>query len=217
MSNNTQEHQLRLVLLDECGLFRASLGHLLTSENDLEVVGECGSSAEALEILKGSAVDVVLLDFNFGTEHVNDFISAARKAGYQGRFLVVTWSADVRNSAMALTKARRIRYLPEVRDSAAPPTGHQTCGEWRSLGRAGDYSTARRPVGRSTPSSRRSKIRWSPRGPGAERPYRHHGRADQSYDWGPDRTIGEQCKKRSTEIVWQGRREEAQPACASRS
>jgi DNA-binding NarL/FixJ family response regulator len=74
----------------------------LTSENDLEVVGECGSSAEALEILKGSAVDVVLLDFNFGTEHVNDFISAARKAGYQGRFLVVTWSADVRNSAMAL-------------------------------------------------------------------------------------------------------------------
>lgn len=102
MSNNTQAHQLRLVLLDECGLFRASLGHLLTSEHDLEVVGECGTCAEALEIIQGSTVDLVLLDFNFGTERGNDFISAAQNAGYQGRFLVVTWSADVRNSAIAL-------------------------------------------------------------------------------------------------------------------
>jgi DNA-binding NarL/FixJ family response regulator len=74
----------------------------LTSEHDLEVVGECGTCAEALEILQGSTVDVVLLDFNFGTKHGNDFITAARQAGYQGRFLVVARSADVRNSAIAL-------------------------------------------------------------------------------------------------------------------
>jgi len=43
----------------------------------------------------------VLLDFDVGTEHGNDFISAARQAGYQGRFLIVTGSADVRNLAIA--------------------------------------------------------------------------------------------------------------------
>jgi DNA-binding NarL/FixJ family response regulator len=102
MNDQTQEHRLRLVLLDDHGLFRSCLGRLLAAEPDLEVSGECGTSAEALEILKKSPVDLVLLDFNFGTEHGNDFIFAARDAGYQGRFLIVAASPDLRNSAIAL-------------------------------------------------------------------------------------------------------------------
>jgi DNA-binding NarL/FixJ family response regulator len=47
-------------------------------------------------------VDVVLLDFEVGPDHGTDFISAARQAGYQGRFLIVAGLADVRNSAIAL-------------------------------------------------------------------------------------------------------------------
>jgi DNA-binding NarL/FixJ family response regulator len=102
VNNETPRSRLRLVLLDDHGLFRASLGLLLGSEPDLEVAGEYGTSAEALELLKGSTVDVVLLDFDIGPEHGNDFISSARRAGYQGRFLIVAGSADVRNSAIAL-------------------------------------------------------------------------------------------------------------------
>jgi DNA-binding NarL/FixJ family response regulator len=102
MNDPTHESRIRLVLLDEHGLFRASLGRLLASEPDFDVAGECGTSGEALGILKASAVDVVLLDFNFGTEHGHDFISAARQAGYKGQFLIVAGSADVRNSAIAL-------------------------------------------------------------------------------------------------------------------
>jgi DNA-binding NarL/FixJ family response regulator len=102
MNDQKEEIRIRLVLLDQHGLFRASLGRWLASEPDVEVTGECGTSAEALGILKGSSVDVVLLDFDVGTEHGNDFISEARQAGYQGRFLIVAGSADVRNSAVAL-------------------------------------------------------------------------------------------------------------------
>jgi two-component system, NarL family, nitrate/nitrite response regulator NarL len=102
MSDQTQASRIRLVLLDDHGLFRASLGRLLASQPDLEVAGECGTSAEALEVLKSSTVDVVLLDFDVGTEHGNDFIPAARQAGYQGRFLIVAGSANVGNSAVAL-------------------------------------------------------------------------------------------------------------------
>ena len=47
---------------------------------------------------------MVLLDFDVGTEHGVDFISAALQAGYQGRFLIVAGSADVRNSAIALKR-----------------------------------------------------------------------------------------------------------------
>jgi DNA-binding NarL/FixJ family response regulator len=42
------------------------------------------------------------LDFEVGAEHGNDFISAARQAGYQGRFLIVAGSADIASSAIAL-------------------------------------------------------------------------------------------------------------------
>lgn len=107
MNDQVQESRIRLLLLDGIGLFRASLGRFLASEADLVVAGECGTSAQALEALareagEGSTVDLVLLDFDIGTEHGNDFISAARQAGYQGRFLIVAGSADVQNSAIAL-------------------------------------------------------------------------------------------------------------------
>jgi len=52
MSDQTQENRIRLVLLDELGLFRASLGRFLASEAGFEVAGECGTPTEALEVLK---------------------------------------------------------------------------------------------------------------------------------------------------------------------
>ena len=102
MHDQTDENRIRLVVLDDHGLFRASLERLLASEVGFEVVGECGTSAEALEMLNGSPVDVVLLDFALGAEHANDLISAARKAGYQGRFLIVAGTTDAERSANAL-------------------------------------------------------------------------------------------------------------------
>jgi two-component system nitrate/nitrite response regulator NarL len=47
-------------------------------------------------------VDVVLLDFEIGTDDANDFISVARQSGYQGRFLIVAGALDVRKSAIVL-------------------------------------------------------------------------------------------------------------------
>jgi DNA-binding NarL/FixJ family response regulator len=102
MYDQTDENRIRLVVLDDHGLFRASLARLLGSQSGFEVVGECGTSAEALEMLNGSSVDVVLLDFDLGAEHANDLISEARKAGYQGRFLIVAGTLDAERSAMAL-------------------------------------------------------------------------------------------------------------------
>lgn len=102
MQEQPEANRIRLVLLDDHGLFRASLAHFLTSESDFEVAAECGTSAEALEALKRSAPHIVLLDFDLGTEHGSDFIAAAREAAYQGRFLIVAGTADARNSALAL-------------------------------------------------------------------------------------------------------------------
>ncbi len=100
MSEPKQESSIRVLLLDEQALFRAGLSRLLASQPGLEVIGDCGSAAEALEILGVSSVDVVLLDFDHATE--GRFISEARRKGYGGRFLIVAGVADAGNSAMAI-------------------------------------------------------------------------------------------------------------------
>jgi DNA-binding NarL/FixJ family response regulator len=111
VNEQPEADRIRLVLLDDQALFRASLASLLAMRPGLEVVAECGRSAEAIEVLNASPVDVVLLDFDHAMEgqagqdsHAghDGFISAARRSGYQGRFLIVAGEADARNSALAI-------------------------------------------------------------------------------------------------------------------
>ena len=97
---NTQ--RIRLLLLDDHVLFREGLSRLLASEPDFEMVGNCGTSAEAMEVLKDSPVDLVLLDFDLGEDHGSQFIAAARRAGYEGKILMVTAGMDAAESSIAL-------------------------------------------------------------------------------------------------------------------
>ena len=98
----THENQIRLVLVGDQALFRASLSRLLAAQPGLEIAGECGTAAEALEILNGSPVEVVLLDLDLRTEPGEELISAVRRAGYKCRFLVVAEAADAKELAAAI-------------------------------------------------------------------------------------------------------------------
>lgn len=102
MNDHAEQHRIRLVILDQFGLYRVSLGRLLAADSGIEVAGECATADEVLEILARSAVDLLLSDFDASTEQGYDFMTAARQAGYQGRFLIVTASLDARKAAFAL-------------------------------------------------------------------------------------------------------------------
>ena len=93
---------IRLLLLDDHVLFRESLSRLLESEPDFEMSGHCGTGAEALELLRRAAVDVILLDFDLGEDHGSQFISSARNAGYKGKILMVTAGMSAMESSYAL-------------------------------------------------------------------------------------------------------------------
>jgi DNA-binding NarL/FixJ family response regulator len=54
---------VRVVIVDDHGLFRTGLRSLL-EEQGIQVVGEAGDGAEALEIVREVAPDVVLMDLN---------------------------------------------------------------------------------------------------------------------------------------------------------
>jgi DNA-binding NarL/FixJ family response regulator len=82
--------RLRVLLLDDHVLFREGLRRLLVTEPDFETVAECGTPAEAIEVLSRTAVDVVLLDFDLGEETGTGFVARAIQAGYNGKILMVT-------------------------------------------------------------------------------------------------------------------------------
>src|SRR5580704_12252557 len=79
-------------------LYRESLARMLSSENNFELVAECTTSAEAVKRVKGSEVDVVLVDSGIA----NDFMACARRARYSGKSLVIAREIDATGSAMAL-------------------------------------------------------------------------------------------------------------------
>ena len=94
---------IRLLLVDDHVLFRESLARLLGSEKDFDLVADCGTAREALDVLRRAAVDIVLLDFDLGQDHGSGFIAASRRAGSAAKILMVTAGMTATESATALS------------------------------------------------------------------------------------------------------------------
>ncbi|HYL37766.1 MAG TPA: response regulator transcription factor [Bryobacteraceae bacterium] len=81
---------IRILLVDDHGLFRESLSRLLQAEPDLEIIGNCSNVTEALAVLDREQVDLVLLDYDLGEQEGSLFLDSAKDKGFSGRVLMVT-------------------------------------------------------------------------------------------------------------------------------
>lgn len=86
-----------LLLVDDHELFREGLARLLQSEPGFEVVAHCGSTEQALDIVKTHAIDVVLLDIDLGTERGIDLLESIEGIGFHGKVLLVTAEVNERD------------------------------------------------------------------------------------------------------------------------
>ena len=71
-------------------MFREGLARMLDKEPDLKLVGQCASAAEALAFLGQKSVGMILLDVDLGSERALDFITTARRRGFDGQVLILT-------------------------------------------------------------------------------------------------------------------------------
>jgi two-component system nitrate/nitrite response regulator NarL len=85
---------ISILILDDHALFRESVARLLATEPGFEVTAHCGSIQEALETLRHTHIDIVLLDFDLGERDGTEFMRLAKRQGFNGRVLVVTAGVD---------------------------------------------------------------------------------------------------------------------------
>jgi two-component system, NarL family, nitrate/nitrite response regulator NarL len=90
----TAEQTLRILLLDDHALFRESVSRLLGAEPGFEVIANCGTIEEALQVLRRKSIDLVLLDFDLGERDGREFLRLAKEQGFSGKILVVTAGVD---------------------------------------------------------------------------------------------------------------------------
>jgi two-component system, NarL family, nitrate/nitrite response regulator NarL len=89
-AQQTTQAQIRILLIDDHGLFRESLSRLLEAEPDFRIVATCATVSDALDVLKAQPVDVVLLDYDLGDEQGSAFLEEAKRQNFEGRILMVT-------------------------------------------------------------------------------------------------------------------------------
>jgi two-component system, NarL family, nitrate/nitrite response regulator NarL len=83
---------LRLVVVDDHGLFRAGLVSLLAEMPEFQLMGEAANGKEALEIIRQTQPDMILLDVNMPVMNGVETVSAIRQEGLKCNILMLTIS-----------------------------------------------------------------------------------------------------------------------------
>ncbi len=81
---------ISVLIVDDHNLFRQGVVRLLESATDIEVAGACSNINEALTLMQEQAVDIVLLDYDLGSERGTDLVLAMKERSLHARTLVVT-------------------------------------------------------------------------------------------------------------------------------
>ncbi len=93
---------IRVVLVDDQELVRAGFRMVLDAQPDIEVVGEAGDGAAALDLLRTTTADVVLMDVRMPKM---DGIEATRRIPADGPKVIILTTFDLDEYAFAALKA----------------------------------------------------------------------------------------------------------------
>ncbi|SHN16223.1 response regulator transcription factor [Actinacidiphila paucisporea] len=105
---------IRVMLVDDQVLLRTGFRMVLAAQPDMEVVAEAGDGAEAVEVLRSTRVDVVLMDVRMprmdGVEATRRICGGERGRGDCPRVLILT-TFDLDEYAFAALKAGAAGFM----------------------------------------------------------------------------------------------------------
>jgi two-component system nitrate/nitrite response regulator NarL len=81
---------IRVFVVDDHALFREGLLRLLETDLTIQLVGSAATAKSALEQLRATKVDVLILDYDLGSETALNVVRELHGRGFEGRSLIVT-------------------------------------------------------------------------------------------------------------------------------
>ena len=85
---------IRLMVVDDSPIARAVISRMLSSHKDMEVVALAGNAAEALDTLRSTTVDIVLLDVEMPGASGLEALPEILRAGKGARVIIVSSLVD---------------------------------------------------------------------------------------------------------------------------
>lgn len=110
---------VRVLLVDDHPVVRQGLRAVLELDARISVVADVGSVEEAVEMLAGTTVDVVLMDLQFGDRIAGVAGTRAVRALPQAPTVVVLTTYDSEADVLAAVEAGASGYLLKTADPAA--------------------------------------------------------------------------------------------------
>lgn len=108
---------IKILLIDDHTIVRIGIRMIIESREGYEVVGDVGSSVEALEIAARKQVDIILLDLNLGEESGLELIGQLTALQQSARVIVLTATANQSVlRSVVLAGARGLLHKGQTRD-----------------------------------------------------------------------------------------------------
>jgi two-component system, NarL family, nitrate/nitrite response regulator NarL len=83
-------NEIRILMVDDHILFREGLSRLLEMAPGLRIVGQCSTTMETISALSKTPADVVLLDYDLGSERGSSLLAEIKSLQQDARVLMVT-------------------------------------------------------------------------------------------------------------------------------
>lgn len=101
---------INLLVVDDHAIFRAGLRRLLSDESDMRVAAEASSGNEAMEMIRATRFDVIVLDINMTGRSGLDTLSAVRAEFPRLPVLMLSMYVEPQYTLMAM-RANANAYL----------------------------------------------------------------------------------------------------------
>jgi two-component system, NarL family, invasion response regulator UvrY len=101
---------IRVLITDDHAIVRDGLRQIVSEKDDIELVGEAATAAEALDLLRRTSPDVLVLDLNLPDRHGLDVLSQVRSTYPAMPVLILSVHKDA-EYAIRLLKAGAAGYV----------------------------------------------------------------------------------------------------------
>lgn len=146
---------LRLMIVDDSQVARAVLSRMLAGFTDFEIVATAADADEALRLLPGSEVDIVLLDVEMPGASGLDALPEIVRLGRGARVLIVSSFCDRADAAVRALGPGAAETLPKPgAESFSGRFSAVLAGRLRSMGRRRGSPAADVPPAEDSPPAR---------------------------------------------------------------